>query len=191
MLVVKDVKSSLLITSWERWSIVVDKSQDLRQASPETLTQVIRLGQQQDIDWSPRDLQDMLEHLLTSPLVDELTGLNGINNNRVEHLVTACQPPIVTFDDLFTTTQPPVELLTLVKHYAKMAADLPDRTLPEPVTSVLYTAAIAAARVRCQEKVTSHNDQKIRKGVIWALDQPWIAASLAILFRQFLQEIPT
>ena len=147
----------------------------------------MRLGQSGDFDWSDDDLKEMLAHQLSCPLTSELVGLDGIDTEQITTIAQGCQPPIDTFRDLLTAQTPPTQLLEAVKRYAKAVAHLPDRTLPEPIARVLYLACIVVAQLRRDRNMTRHSDEKVRQGVVWALDQPWMDPDLAGVLREFLQ----
>ncbi len=168
------------------------KREDLDHATPETLTQVMRVGQSWgDEAWSHRDLAEMLEHLLACDLTTELDGPNNVTEQTLRQLAGSCTPPLETLGDVLTTPNPPVELLKIIKEYSKVVSGLPDRTLPKPIATVLYLGSIVAAWVHGGVKITQHSRQDVAGGVSWSLSQPWLEMNLRDLFEQFLQDTAT
>src|SRR3954452_21159944 len=68
--------------------------------------------------WSTEELRDMLRHQLRAPLRWGLGPLSA----EVEHQLQSARPPLhplTSLADLFQNPQPPLELLRLVKSFAK------------------------------------------------------------------------
>jgi len=75
-------------------------------------------------------------------------------------------------------------LLEQVRTFAKSAMSQTDAGLPYEVAAILYYGAIASALLRCESRITQMDDVSLRRGVQWALEQPWIDAGLRDLFKQ-------
>ena len=91
---------------------------------------------------------------------------------------------IDTFKDLLTHPNPPVAVLTMVKEYAKASMDHPSSSLPRPIASAMYYAAIVVARLRCNQMLTQLDDASLLKGLQWALDKPWLGQTLRPLLEE-------
>ena len=78
---------------------------------------------------------------------------------------------IRTFRQLLLHPHPPIEVLNLVKQFAKGCRSRPDGPLPHEVATILYLAAIAAARRNCHQRISTLDDAAWQRAVDWALAQ--------------------
>jgi hypothetical protein len=62
----------------------------------------------------------------------------------------------------------------LTKDFAKACRISADSPIPREIATVLYFASIAVARLRCGRRITELTDTAVRKGLDWALGQPWL-----------------
>ena len=127
----------------------------------------------------------VLEHLLSAPLEfdPEGMGLGGARSGDCG----APEPGIATFAELFQHPRPPLELLQRAKRFAKAARNHPDRVLPAPVAGVVYLLSIVSALTRCGCRITMLGDASLRRGVLWALGQPWLDAGSRALLEEGLR----
>ena len=79
-----------------------------------------------------------------------------------------------SFADLLRHQSPHLELLELVKDFAKANADHPENGLPKEIAAVLYYACIAAALLRLKARISKLSDADLRRGLRWAAEQPWL-----------------
>ncbi|HXJ55929.1 MAG TPA: hypothetical protein VNU68_04615 [Verrucomicrobiae bacterium] len=132
--------------------------------------------------WQPVEFGEFWHQQLDTPLEYNLTiRIKEATNTYAGASATSRTPPR-TFRELLTGPHPPIELLKLVKDFAKRHAKTEDGRLPEDVASMLYFASIAVALVRCGERISRLNDDKLRKGAEWALDQSWLDEATRLLF---------
>ena len=89
-----------------------------------------------------------------------------------------------SFQDLFQHPQPPVELLQLVKDFAKICRAHPQGLLPHEVATVLYYLSIAAGIVRLQQRISTLPDERLQRGFDWAMAQGWVDAPARELLTQ-------
>jgi hypothetical protein len=134
--------------------------------------------------WSPEDLGAIYEHQLAASIEVDFRSLRPGMARSLAELGAAGGSPIATFRDLFGHPKPPLELLELTKQFAKDCRGNPDGPLPDEVATVLYLAAIAAAMVRCEARITKLDDAGMRHGLHWALRQSWLDPAT----RQLLQK---
>ena len=85
--------------------------------------------------------------------------------------------------------QPPLELLELVKDFAKANADHPENGLPKEIAAVLYYGCIAAALVRLKARISKLSDAELRRGLGWAVEQPWVDEETRQLLARAVMEI--
>jgi hypothetical protein len=124
------------------------------------------------IHWSEADLKEMFQHQLRTPLLEDLRPApNMVQYLDSTVLAAGCQP-LNTFGDLLRHSNPPIELLRLVKEFAKNSDG--DDALPSPVASAMYALIIATAMVRLDVRITTMNDAELRQGLHWVIAQAWI-----------------
>ena len=88
----------------------------------------------------------------------------------------------MTFAQLLTMSDPPLDLLRLTKEFAKNHLADPLSPIPSEIASVLYFGAIAAALAHHAQSITNLDEKGIRDGFDWALNQQWIDVQLHELF---------
>jgi hypothetical protein len=128
--------------------------------------------------WLADDVAAMWAHQWQAPLVEELVQVLGVAPGEV---------PADEADDfggLLEAARPSVALLRLVKDYAKALRDGGPLAYPVEVATGLYYAAVAVARVRCGEAISSLPEETLRGGFDWAAAQAWCPASLQAVFRE-------
>ncbi|MEM6853674.1 MAG: hypothetical protein AAF593_04615 [Planctomycetota bacterium] len=138
---------------------------------PTALVELFNLGQAETpLPWNTGDLGAMLRHQLHQPLGPSPTGQDDGYATR-PHL------------DLFVQSDPPLERLRQVKDQAKTTK--PDDNLPRDVATVVYYAALAAARRHHPDhSITRLDDDAFRVGLDWALQLPWLDPALKPIFSQ-------
>jgi hypothetical protein len=83
--------------------------------------------------------------------------------------------------ELLEHPNPSLALLIAIKDLAKRRSkDL----LPPEMALLLYYGSIAAAMVRCGQRISKLRDEDLRNGFTWAIKQPWVAENICELFRQ-------
>ncbi len=92
----------------------------------------------------------------------------------LEALAAAQGAPCQSFGDLLRQPSPPLELLELVKDFAKANADHPEHGLPKEIAAVLYYACIAAALLRLKARISKLSEADLGRGLRWAAEQPWL-----------------
>lgn len=139
------------------------------------------------LGWQPKELAPMAAHQLNTALKLDLCGVAPDITWKLRMLTSSGGRPIETYRDLFDHPQPPLELLQLVKRYAKAAPDDAASPLPQEIAALLYFTSIAAARVRCGQNITTLDGKTLREGMQWLLDQPWVVGSTSDLLRQCIE----
>jgi hypothetical protein len=124
----------------------------------------------------------ILKHQLEAPLADELSSPICGPEGRATPLVNL-DPSLKTFADLLYHADPPLDLLKRTKEFAKSCRAYPE-LLPPVVSTVIYYAAIAVARLRHHVMITELDDARLKNGLQWSIDQPWVDEKLRGLFRE-------
>jgi hypothetical protein len=147
---------------------------DLSKTSPSQLALLMGLDETQSL-WSEGDNAAMIHHLLDSPIP-------GNPNSSA----TAS-----TFGRLLASHNPDVDQLRRVKEFAKSCRTNPQSGLPEDIATVLYYAAIAAARLRCGHAISQLSVVELRDGIKWALTRDWLPDPLKHLFQDAARQLST
>jgi hypothetical protein len=83
--------------------------------------------------------------------------------------------------ELLESSDPSIEVLIELKNLAKRR---PKHLFPPEMALLLYYGTIAAAMVKCAERITKLRDEDLRDGFTWAIKQPWVPEEICELFRQ-------
>ena len=151
-----------------------DSVSDLLKASPGQVAAVLGIGDAPARVWRPEELEAVYRHQMAAPVWVDLGALHPGAAGKMKMLVAANNLLLRSFRDLFQHTAPPLELLELVKDFAKLNRDQPESVLPTEVATVLYFLSLAAALMRCSQRITSLSDEQLREGFAWSLRQDWI-----------------
>ncbi len=162
---------------------------DLTNTSPYLLSQIIDLSSDADPKWCDEELAEVLDCQLSAALEDDLPVLVEIEADKIRSVAESVEPKIQTLRDLFHHPTPPVELLEWVKTFAKRVRDHPDPLLPEPVSFMLYYTVLAVAWLRHDHRLTTLDDTSLRRGLTWAIDQPWAGAAIQGLLKETLAKL--
>lgn len=126
--------------------------------------------------WHPEELQAVFAHQLAAPVQVDLAGLPGDVSATLKLLGESQGLLLRSYGDLFRHRHPPVELLMLVKDFAKSHMTRSGGLLPRDVAKALYCLSIAAALARCARRITALSDADLRGRFDWVVAQPWIDA---------------
>jgi len=134
--------------------------------------------------WRPEEFGAILHHQLTAPIQLDLGGLDPDLALKLRTLSEAEGLLLKSFNDLFRHPHPPIELLQLVKDYAKANRHHPRSHLPHEIAAVVYYLSIVVARLRCRERITQMRDEELQRGVDWVLTLPWVDDETKAPFRE-------
>jgi hypothetical protein len=133
--------------------------------------------------WSPQELKEMLRHQLTAPLQFSLGTLSAEVSHQIKQ---AGIDPLLTLDQLLHDAHPTVELLNLVKRFAKMCRRDRQNPLPSEIVMLLYYASIAAALVRLDQAISNLESASLKRGMGWLIRQEWLTDELRELLNSGL-----
>jgi hypothetical protein len=150
-------------------------------AQPQQLAKLLDPGNDAPTIYHGADPAVILRDQLQAPLSEELSS--SIAGARIPPM--ELEPTVQTFDDLFHDPHPPIDALKRAKDYAK-ACRSNRELLPPEVATVLYYAALTAARVHLKENITQLAEAEYREGLQWAIAQPWVDEKTKGLFREGL-----
>ncbi|MCX5660654.1 MAG: hypothetical protein NTW19_13165 [Planctomycetota bacterium] len=155
-------------------------TRDIDKAAPRRLAGLI------DLDPSPErlsgasDLAGLLRLQLAAPLEGDLDRLSpGLCRRLASSMATAASgTPPQSFADLFNHPSPPVELLDLVRRFAKHTRRETGGHLPDEIASILYHASIGLALLRCGSRISKLSLVDLRRGVAGVRGMEWARAVL-------------
>ena len=157
----------------------------LEQSDPKSLSTMLDLDLQLGQDWTEPELGAMLRHLMQAELEPDLTRSAPGGEKRFSALRAANPRLPQTFGQALQNSDTPPELLELIKDFAKACgASTAHSPLPEQVATVLYYAAILAARLNCEKSISGLDDATLLQGVQWSLQRAWVADPIALLMQQ-------
>ncbi len=131
----------------------------VQSAEPQQLAKLLEPGDDAPTVYHGADPAVILRHQLQAPLTEELSS--SIAGMRIQ---LELEPAYLKFEDLFHNPHPPIEVLTRAKDYAKACRSNPE-LLPPEVATVLYYAALVAARVHLNATITQLSETEYREGV--------------------------
>ena len=128
----------------------------------------------------------MLRHQLAAPLQLSLGTLSA----EVAHQAKEAEvDPLLTLEQLLNHAHPPVELLKLVKRFAKMCMRDRENPLPSEIVMLLYYASIAASMVHLERPITELTPASLHRGLAWLSIQEWVTDDVRALLRQGLDHL--
>ena len=166
-----------------------DSAVALSLSGHEPLAALLAAGEPPAGLWRPDEMAAIFEHQMAAPLVVDLRGLAPPVARRLEALAGGQGAPAQSFADLLRQQNPPLELLELVKDFAKANLDHPESGLPSEIASALYYTSIASALVHRDKRITSLSDTDLQRGLSLTRDQAWLDDATKALLTQALEKI--
>lgn len=138
------------------------------------LAELMATGWENTRLWRPEELAAIFRHQMSAPMLVDLGSFDAPTATKLKTLSDAQGLLLKSFADLFNHPAPPLELLQLVKNFAKANVDHPESGLPGEIASALYYASIAAALVHLDTRISQLPDADLRRGFRWLQEQPWL-----------------
>ena len=185
------VRSGGRANAYEGWETQVDTGRseycddDLTTAAPHVLASLMNVeGDPRHGGWRSDELAEILRHQLEAPLLFDLSGVAGDGAGAASLARHVEEGQAWSFGALFLHPNPPLTMLRLTKRFAKTSDRRAANPLPPEVATVLYYAAILAALLRHNQRISGVNDKTLREGTEWVLGQAWVTGPLRELFRE-------
>lgn len=160
---------------------------DLQGTLPERLVELMGLGAHADHSWSDEELAAILQYQLARPLESDLGPLPKEVQEAMRQVEPLAPEGGQTFGFWLHHVHPPVELLKLIKQFAKSSHAVPLFGIPPQAALALYYLSIAVALVRWKKRLTSLSNDELKVGFDQLANAPWVdAASRAILEQAWL-----
>ena len=131
------------------------------------------------VQWRPEEFAAVWRHQLASPVRVELSVTGQSHSGRS---APPTMPPGLTVGELLHHPSPAADLLDALRELAKSSATESADALPRDVARVLYFATIVAGVLRCGRRLTSLDDDSLRRGIEWSLTQEWLDPPTRQLF---------
>ena len=138
------------------------------------LAALMATGEERARLWRADELAAIFRHQMSAPVLVDLGTFDPRTATRLRILSEAQGLLLRSFDDLFHHPAPPIELLVLVKDFAKANLDHPESGLPGEIAAALYYTSIAAALVRLDARISHLPDADLQSGLRSTLEQAWL-----------------
>jgi|CZKM01.1.fsa_nt_gi hypothetical protein len=138
------------------------------------LAALMATGEERARLWRADELAAIFRHQMSAPVLVDLGTFDPRTATRLRILSEAQGLLLRSFDDLFHHPAPPIELLVLVKDFAKANLDHPESGLPGEIAAALYYTSIAAALVRLDARISHLPDADLQSGLRSILEQAWL-----------------
>jgi hypothetical protein len=168
-----------------------DSSEAVFKSRAKDLAALLASGEERARLWRPDELAAIFRHQITAPMLVDLGGFDPRTATRLKLVSDAQGLLLKSFSDLLQHPAPPVELLELVKDFAKANLDHPESGLPAEIASALYYISIAAALVRLDARISKLSDASLQRGLSWTREQAWLDDPARVLLAQALEKIGT
>lgn len=151
-----------------------DSSSSASRSHAKELAELMASGWENARLWRPDELAAIFRHQMSAPMLVDLGSFDAATATRLKTLSDSQGLLLKSFADLFHHPAPPLELLRLVKNFAKANIDHPDSGLPGEVASALYYSSIAAALARLGVRISQLSDADLLRGFHWLDEQAWL-----------------
>jgi hypothetical protein len=166
-----------------------DTSTAVYQSRAKKLASLMATGGERSRLWRPEELAAIFRHQMSAPMVVDLGAFDERTAQRLRRLSEAQGLLLKSFGDLFQHPAPSVELLELVKEFAKANVDHPESGLPGEIAAALYYTSIAAALVRLDRRISQLPDGDLQIGLKRTLAQGWLDEKTRELLGQALAKV--
>ncbi len=151
-----------------------DSSAALFKSRAKELAALMASGDERNPLWRPEELAAMFRHQMSAPVLVDLGGFDPNMAARLKTLSAAQGLLLSSFADLFNHPNPPIQLLQLVKDFAKANMDHPEGGLPSEISAILYYTSIAVALAQLDTRISQLADADLRTGLRWAQKRAWL-----------------
>lgn len=166
-----------------------ESSASLLKSRAQQLSTLMASGEERGPLWRPEELAAIFRHQMSAPVLMDLGSFDPRTASQLKALTAAQGLLLSSFADLFNHSNPPIQLLQMVKDFAKANLDHPESGLPREIGTALYYASIAAALVRLGKRISQLPDADLRRGLRLTSDQPWLDERTKALLAEALKGI--
>ena len=166
-----------------------DSSAAVFKSRAKKLATLMATGEERAKLWRPDELAAIFRHQMSAPMLVDLGTFDLRTATRLRTLSEAQGLLLKSFADLFHHPAPLIELLELVKDFAKANMDHPESGLPDEIATMLYYTSIAAALVRLDARISQLPDADLLRGLRWTMEQAWLDEKTKELLAKALEKI--
>lgn len=166
-----------------------DSSAAVFKSRAQKLASLLASGEEHAKLWRADELAAIFRHQMAAPVLVDLGTFDPRTATRIRIQSEAQGLLLKSFADLFHHPAPPLELLELIKDFAKANLDHPESGLPDEIATTLYYTSIATALVRLDRRISQLPDADLQRGLRWAMDQAWLDAPTKDLLGQASEKI--
>ena len=166
-----------------------DSSASVFKSRAKKLASLLATGEERAKLWRPDELAAIFRHQMSAPMLVDLGTFDSRTAARLRTLSEAQGLLLKSFGDLFHHPAPIIELLELVKDFAKANLDHPDSGLPGEIAAALYYTSIAAALVRLDARISQLGDLDLQRGFRRTMGQAWLDEKTKELLAQALAKV--
>ena len=151
-----------------------DSSAALTKGRAKELAALMSTSDESSPLWGADELAALFRHQMSAPVLMDLGSFDPRTATQLKTVAEAQGLLLSSFSDLFNHTTPPLQLLQLVKDFAKANMDHPESGLPREIATALYYISIAAALMRLDKRISQLPDADLQRGLRWAQEQRWL-----------------
>jgi hypothetical protein len=151
-----------------------DSSSAVFKSRAKELAALMASGQERSRLWRADELAAIFRHQISTPMLVDLGGFDPGTATKLKTLTEAQGLLLKSFADLFHHSAPPLELLEMVKDFAKANLDHPESGLPTEIASALYYICIASALVHLDVRISKLRDPDLWQGLRLTREQTWL-----------------
>ena len=134
----------------------------------------------------PEELSRILENLLESCILNVFDQQSAAFRKTAQHYLNSLEQ---TFLGALTHTRTDLELLKLIKDFARSRWNSHEPDLPKRVCMTLFYASIAAAYCFHGILITRQHSTVISSELSWLNKQPWMNSELKKLFSKGIENL--
>jgi len=166
-----------------------DSSAAVFKSRAKKLATLMATGEERAKLWRPDELAAIFRHQMSAPMLVDLGSFDSRTATKLRTLSEAQGLLLKSFADLFHHPAPPIELLELIKDFAKANMDHPESGLPDEIAAALYYTSIAAALVRLDVRISHLPDADLQRGLRWTMEQAWLDEKTKDLLAGALEKV--
>ena len=151
-----------------------DSSAAVGKGRAEKLATLMATGEERARLWRSDELAAIFRHQMAAPMLVDLGTFDARTATRLRSLSEAHGLLLRSFADLFHHPTPVIELLELVKDFAKANMNHPESGLPEEIARALYYTSIAAALAGLDARISQLPEAELERGLRWTMEQAWL-----------------
>jgi hypothetical protein len=166
-----------------------DSSAAVFKSRAKKLASLLATGEERTKLWRSDELAAIFRHQMAAPVLVDLGTFDPQTATRIRIQSEAQGLLLKSFGDLFHHATPPIELLDLIKDFAKANLEHPESGLPVEIATTLYYTSIATALVRLDVRISQLPAADLQRGLRWAMEQAWLDAPTKELLGHAVEKI--